>query len=506
MAYVLSATRSQVYTFPSASLRAGTAASTFGGVVPVTATDRATNRTVRVFTVARDATPPQVWLDVPARVSTGVFTITWGASDAQAGVAWYDLDVSVDGGPWQRVLTRTQATSYVQTCTPAHFYTFRVTATDRVSNAVSVEARASVPRTTKYYHHGGVRIALRAQGVVYYLHGDHLGSISLLTDHASRITAQQRFLPYGGVRWQEGTFPTDVGFTGHRGHPDLGLVFMRARYYHSGLGRFVSADSIVPEPSIPVDLNRYAYVRNSPLRYVDPTGHLTDDELKTLLGDDYSELMDLWNKYDPYWVAVLKELQVGGILWASMLGDLELHIESGREGIRAVVYNGTFSSRLEEWQGRGAYRIRNPGMTDEESYRLRDRLFDQYECGLPNTVVVPVFNYRPLEWRGDDTLRPVYLGARAIYPGLGEFQSSSLSEEVAKLLGASEGNAQGVSTGVGIALTFIKKTPSWVGPTLVLTDFALSIYATYRSPKQYSVGWPGALDVNPYIALERLAH
>lgn len=52
------------------------------------------------------------------------------------------------------------------------------------------------------------------------------------------------------------------------------------------LGRFVSADTVVAELSIPVDLNRYAYVRNSPLRYVDPNGHLTEDELKALLGDE----------------------------------------------------------------------------------------------------------------------------------------------------------------------------------------------------------------------------
>jgi hypothetical protein len=35
----------------------------------------------------------------------------------------------------------------------------------------------------------------------------------------------------------------------------------------------VSADTIVPQPSVPADLNRYAYVRNSPLLYTDPSGH-----------------------------------------------------------------------------------------------------------------------------------------------------------------------------------------------------------------------------------------
>ena len=48
---------------------------------------------------------------------------------------------------------------------------------------------------------------------------------------------------------------------------------MPARYYDPTLGRFVSADTIVPEPGNPQDFNRYAYVRNNPVRYTDPTGH-----------------------------------------------------------------------------------------------------------------------------------------------------------------------------------------------------------------------------------------
>jgi len=224
--------------------------STFDGAVSITATDCADNASTVVFTVARDATPLQVWVSAPPGVISGAFTVTWGAVDAQAGVAYYDLDVSVDGGPWQRVLTRTPITNYQYTNPPNTHVTFRVTATDHVSNAASAVARTSVVRVTKYYYHGGARVALRTTGaggsVVYWLHSDHLGSVSLVTDHASRIIAQQRFLPYGGVRYSEGTFPTDVGFTGHRGHPALGLVYMRARYYHVALGRFVSADTVVP--------------------------------------------------------------------------------------------------------------------------------------------------------------------------------------------------------------------------------------------------------------------
>ncbi|MCP4426770.1 MAG: RHS repeat-associated core domain-containing protein, partial [Chloroflexi bacterium] len=51
------------------------------------------------------------------------------------------------------------------------------------------------------------------------------------------------------------------------------LYDYNARYYDPAVGRFISADIIVPEPTSPQSLNRLAYVRNNPLNRVDPTGH-----------------------------------------------------------------------------------------------------------------------------------------------------------------------------------------------------------------------------------------
>jgi hypothetical protein len=49
-----------------------------------------------------------------------------------------------------------------------------------------------------------------------------------------------------------------------------------ARFYSPALGRFISADSIVPQPGNPQNLNRFAYTVNNPLTHVDPTGHGVD--------------------------------------------------------------------------------------------------------------------------------------------------------------------------------------------------------------------------------------
>ena len=96
---------------------------------------------------------------------------------------------------------------------------------------------------------------MRRDGVVQYLHTDHLGSTSLTTTNSS------------------GTLLTDFGFNSQRDERGIGLYDYHARFYDPALGRFINADTIVPSPGNPQDLNRYTYVRNSPLNSVDPSGH-----------------------------------------------------------------------------------------------------------------------------------------------------------------------------------------------------------------------------------------
>ena len=51
------------------------------------------------------------------------------------------------------------------------------------------------------------------------------------------------------------------------------LMDYNAREYSPLLGRFLSADTIVPNPGSSQSLNRYSYVENSPMKYYDPSGH-----------------------------------------------------------------------------------------------------------------------------------------------------------------------------------------------------------------------------------------
>jgi RHS repeat-associated protein len=131
---------------------------------------------------------------------------------------------------------------------------------------------------TKYYLFGAQRVALKKGGILSYLHNDHLSGTNTVTNASGGCTGQQAYYPYGSIRTIAPnppcttSMPTDVGFTGQRLDASSGLMFYNARYYDPTLGRFITADTIVPNPGNPQDLNRYSYTRNNPVRYIDPTG------------------------------------------------------------------------------------------------------------------------------------------------------------------------------------------------------------------------------------------
>jgi RHS repeat-associated protein len=70
--------------------------------------------------------------------------------------------------------------------------------------------------------------------------------------------------------------PTDFRFTGQRQTQGAGLEWLyyyNARWYDPTVGRFLQADTVIPDPNKGQAYNRYAYVNNNPVRYVDPSGH-----------------------------------------------------------------------------------------------------------------------------------------------------------------------------------------------------------------------------------------
>ncbi len=237
-------------------------------------TDQAGNSTPATFELVNDEVGPTVLIDVPPTSGLGV-SVSWEGLDIGAGVRHYEVQVKEAGGSWTAWLSDVSYSQATYIGGAGKSYTFQIKATDNVNNeSVWVESGSvSVEAVTKYYTFGGQKVAMRRGSEVYYLGGDHLGSTSLTTDSSGGVVSEVRYLPYGQVRWSNGTSVTDFGFTAQRNEASFGLLDYNARYYSAVLGRFVSPDTIVPDPSSSGGFNRYRYTRNNPLRYTNPTGH-----------------------------------------------------------------------------------------------------------------------------------------------------------------------------------------------------------------------------------------
>jgi RHS repeat-associated protein len=128
---------------------------------------------------------------------------------------------------------------------------------------------------TKYYYAGSQRIAMKKDGVLNFIIGDHLGSTSLVTDANGAVVNETKYKAWGETRYSSGTEQTKYQYTGQYSYAsDFGLHFYNARWYDSSLSRFTSADTIIPSGI--QGLDRYAYVNNSPVMYTDPSGHSID--------------------------------------------------------------------------------------------------------------------------------------------------------------------------------------------------------------------------------------
>jgi RHS repeat-associated protein len=111
--------------------------------------------------------------------------------------------------------------------------------------------------------------------VFWYYHGDHLGSTSVITDRNGALVWHYEYFAFGKEKYTNAacSFSPSNRYTGQILDDDTGLYYYNARYYDPELGRFIQPDTIVPSAGDPQSLNRYSYVKNNPLLYIDPSGH-----------------------------------------------------------------------------------------------------------------------------------------------------------------------------------------------------------------------------------------
>ena len=132
----------------------------------------------------------------------------------------------------------------------------------------------------------------------YYLLTDHLGSIDLVLDEQGDVVERRDFLPYGAERLSEDLdSDTDHKFTGKELDDETGLYYYGARYYDPLTGRFTVLDPWEGDLSNPQSLNKYTYVLNNPIKFVDPTGMYNMKTGEVEKGDTLGSITGELNTY-----------------------------------------------------------------------------------------------------------------------------------------------------------------------------------------------------------------
>jgi len=94
--------------------------------------------------------------------------------------------------------------------------------------------------------------------VVSYFHKDHLGSSTVMANSSGAQVEVTDYMPFGSQRSLTGTDISDYRFTDEEFDSETALYNYNARLYDPVIGRFISADPIVPRPFNPQSLNRYS--------------------------------------------------------------------------------------------------------------------------------------------------------------------------------------------------------------------------------------------------------
>jgi RHS repeat-associated protein len=103
------------------------------------------------------------------------------------------------------------------------------------------------------------------------------GNVRQLTNSAGAVTDTYEYDAFGNDVYHTGTTPNNYLYRGEQYDPDLGLYYLRARYYNPATGRFLSRDPEDGKAIDPKTLHKYLYAGGDPVNSVDPTGRLLFD-------------------------------------------------------------------------------------------------------------------------------------------------------------------------------------------------------------------------------------
>ncbi|WP_242237144.1 DUF6531 domain-containing protein [Streptococcus acidominimus] len=186
-------------------------------------------------------------------------------------------------------------------------------------------------RETYTYGHGRASYLNHETNDHYNYLTNQSGSVTGLTKEGQAVASISYNL-YGSTKSITDETGNPFAYNGEA-RDITGFDYLRARYYDSQAGTFLTEDSYSGTKMNPLSQNRYSYVHNNPVNYTDPSGHIAASPFTMLLGAGkprYSQPKPLINYKD-------------GTLYAPATDEHKAHqIRQQQTGVYSYTYVPTY--------------------------------------------------------------------------------------------------------------------------------------------------------------------
>ena len=143
----------------------------------------------------------------------------------------------------------------------------------------------------------------------FYLY-DPSGNVAGITDQNGYLWQSYRYDAFGNATFGSPQYDNEYTFNGESYNPNIHSQYLRARYYDTVKGGFLTEDSYLGDIRNPLTLNRYSYCIGNPLFYSDSSGHFpTDYEVtdtvrekleEDILNDTKNSRLNEYQRYELY--------------------------------------------------------------------------------------------------------------------------------------------------------------------------------------------------------------